>query len=72
MPPARSSISLGIDGQTQGIWTVPAMAMACFGSTGTRACTIAYGCASFIKSRCSARSIHCPPDPDVEATARLQ
>ncbi len=72
MPPARSLISLGINGQTQGIWTVPAMAMACIGSTGTRACTTAYGCAYFIEGRCSARSIHCPPDPDVEATARLQ
>ena len=68
----RSLISLGINGQTLGARSVPAMAMAGFGSTETRACKIACGSESFIARRCSARSLHCPPDSNVEATARLQ
>ena len=39
MPRVRSVISLGVGGQTQGAWTVPAKAMAYFGSTETRAYT---------------------------------
>ena len=61
MPRVRSVISLGVGGQTQGAWTVPAKAMAYFGSTETRAYTIAYGCSFFIESRFGARSIYCPP-----------
>ena len=51
MPRVRSVISLGVGGQTQGAWTVPAKAMAYFGSTETHAYTIAYGCAFFIEGR---------------------
>ena len=67
MPRVRSVISLGVGGQTQGAWTVPAKAMAYFGSTETRAYTIAYGCSFFIESRFGARSIYCPPDLDNES-----
>ena len=71
MPRVRSVISLGVGGQTQGAWTVPAKAMAYFGSTETRAYTIAYGCAFFIESRFGARSIYCPPDLDNESGPRV-
>lgn len=42
MPRVRSVIALGVGGQTQGAWSVPAKAMAYFGSTETRA----YSCAA--------------------------
>ena len=71
MPRVRSVISLGVGGQTQGAWTVPAKAMAYFGSTETRAYAIAYGCAFFIESRFGARSIYCPPDLDNESGPRV-
>ena len=71
MPRVRSVISLGVGGQTQGAWTVPAKAMAYFGSTETRAYTIAYGCSFFIESRFGARSIYCPPDLDNESGPRV-
>ena len=71
MPRVRSVISLGVGGQTQGAWTVPAKAMAYFGSTETRAYTIAYGCSFYIESRFGARSIYCPPDLDNESGPRV-
>ena len=71
MPRVRSVISLGVGGQTQGAWTVPAKALAYFGSTETRAYTIAYGCSFFIESRFGARSIYCPPDLDNESGPRV-
>ena len=37
MPRVRSVIAIGVGGQTQGTWRVPAKAMAYFGSTETRA-----------------------------------
>jgi hypothetical protein len=39
MPRVKSVISLGVGGQTQGVWTVPAKALAYFGSTEVRAYT---------------------------------
>ena len=71
MPRVRSVISLGVGGQTQGAWTVPAKAMAYFGSTETRAYAISYGCSFFIESRFGARSIYCPPDLDNESGPRV-
>lgn len=71
MPRVRSVISLGVGGQTQGTWTVPAKAMAYFGSTETRAYTISYGLAFFVESRFEKRSIYCPPDLDDEAGPRV-
>ena len=71
MPRVKSVISLGVGGQTQGAWTVPAKAMGYFGSTEGRAYTIAYGLAYFIESRFLARSIYCPPDLDNEAGPRV-
>ena len=71
MPRVKSVISLGVGGQTQGAWTVPAKAMAYFGSTETRAYTIAYGLSFFIENRYQARSIYCPPDLDNEEGPRV-
>lgn len=69
-PRARSIIALGVGGQTQGAWSVPARAMGYFGSTETRAYTIAYGCSFFIESAYGKRAIYCPPDMDPEAGPR--
>jgi epoxyqueuosine reductase QueG len=64
MPRVKSVISLGVGGQTQGAWSVPAKAMGYFGSTETRAYTIAYGASFYIESKYGAPSIYCPPDVD--------
>ena len=71
MPKVKSVIALGVGGQTQGAWALPAKALGYFGSTETRAYTIAYGCAFFIENRFGIRSIYCPPDMDVEAGPRV-
>ncbi len=71
MPRVKSVISLGVGGQTQGAWTVPAKAMAYFGSTETRAYSIAYGAAFFIEHKFGVRSIYCPPDMDPDAGPRV-
>ena len=71
MPRVKSVISIGVGGQTQGAWTVPAKAMGYFGSTEGRAYTVAYGLSFFIESRFQARTIYCPPDLDNEAGPRV-
>lgn len=71
MPRVKSVISLGVGGQTQGAWTVPAKALGFFGSTEQRAYTISYGLSFFIEHKFQARSIYCPPDMDPEAGPRV-
>ncbi len=71
MPRVRSVISLGVGGQTQGAWSLPAKALGYFGSTETRAYTISYGCAFFIENRFGKRAIYCPPDMDTESGPRV-
>ena len=71
MPKVKSVIALGVGGQTQGAWALPAKALGYFGSTETRAYTIAYGCAFFIENRFGIRSIYCPPDMDTESGPRV-
>lgn len=71
LPNVRSVISLGVGGQTQGAWTVPAKALAFFGSTEGRAYAAAYGAAFFIENTFGARSVYCPPDLDPEGGARI-
>ncbi len=71
MPRVKSVISLGVGGQTQGAWSVPAKAMGYFGSTESRAYGISYGLAFFIESRFGARAIYCPPDMDPDAGPRV-
>ena len=71
MPRVKSVIALGVGGQTQGAWALPAKALGYFGSTESRAYTIAYGCAFFIENRFGVRSIYCPPDMDTESGPRV-
>jgi len=71
MPKIKSVISLGVGGQTQGAWAVPAKAMGYFGSTETRAYTISYGAAFFIESKYQTPAIYCPPDMDNEKGPRV-
>ncbi len=71
MPRVKSVISLGVGGQTQGAWTIPAKALAYFGSTEVRAYTVAYGLAFMIEGRFGARSVYCPPDLDNEEGPRV-
>ncbi len=71
MPRVKSIVSLGVGGQTQGAWSVPAKALAYFGSTESRAYTISYGLAFFIESRFGRRAVYCPPDLDNEAGPRV-
>jgi epoxyqueuosine reductase QueG len=71
MPRVKSVISLGVGGQTQGAWSVPAKAMGYFGSTETRGYTIAYGAAFYIEGKYQKPSIYCPPDMDNEKGPRV-
>ena len=69
-PRAKSVISLGVGGQTQGAWGVTAKALTFFGSTESLAYKIAYGMAYYIENKFEVRSIYCPPDLDPELGAR--
>ncbi len=71
MPRVKSVIAIGVGGQTQGAWSVPAKAMGYFGSTEGRGYTIAYGCAFMIESKFGRPSIYCPPDMDPDAGPRV-
>ena len=71
MPRVKSVISLGVGGQTQGAWSVPAKAMGYFGSTEGSAYKVAYGAAFYIESKFKARAIYCPPDMDNEYGPRV-
>jgi epoxyqueuosine reductase QueG len=71
MPKVKSVIALGVGGQTQGAWAVPAKALGYFGSTETRAYKIAYGLAFFIEQKYGIRSIYCPPDMDPDGGPRV-
>ncbi len=71
MPRVKSVISVGVGGQTAGVWSLPAKAMAYFGSTETRAYGVAYGAAFFIESRFGAPTIYCPPDMDPDGGPRV-
>jgi epoxyqueuosine reductase QueG len=71
MPRVKSVIAVGVGGQTQGAWSVPAKAMGYFGSTEGRAYTIAYGLSFMLESKFGMRSIYCPPDMDPDAGPRV-
>lgn len=71
MPKVKSVVALGVGGQTQGAWAVPAKALGYFGSTETRAYKIAYGLAFFIEQKFGVRSIYCPPDMDPDGGPRV-
>ena len=71
MPRVKSVIALGVGGQTQGAWAVPSKALGYFGSTESRAYTIAYGLAFYIENKFGLPSIYCPPDMDPDAGPRV-
>ena len=71
MPRVKSVISLGVGGQTQGTWQMPAKAMAYSGSTEVRAYKVAYGCSFFIEQKFGVPSIYVPPDIDPEGGPRV-
>jgi epoxyqueuosine reductase QueG len=70
-PRVKSVISLGVGGQTQGAWQLPAKAMAYSGSTEVRAYGIAYGLAFFIEQKLGAPAVYVPPDMDPESGPRV-
>ena len=70
-PGVKSVISLGVGGQTQGTWQMPAKAMAYSGSTETRAYGVAYGLAFYIEQKFGAPSVYVPPDLDPEGGPRV-
>ena len=67
----KSVISIGVGGQTQGAWQLPAKAMAYSGSTETRAYGIAYGLAFHLEQAFGAPSVYVPPDLDPEGGPRV-
>lgn len=71
MPRVKSVISVGVGGQTQGAWSVPAKALSYFGSTETRAYSCSYSIAFFIENNYGVPSVYCPPDMDNEAGPRV-
>lgn len=71
MPRVKSVIAVGVGGQTQGAWSVPSKALGYFGSTESRAYTIAYGLAFYIENKFGLPSIYCPPDMDPDAGPRV-
>lgn len=70
-PRVKSVISVGVGGQTQGAWQLPAKAMAYSGSTETRAYGVAYGLAFFLEKQFGAPSVYVPPDLDPEGGPRV-
>ncbi len=71
MPKARSAISIGIGGPTQGAWDSSAKTMGFIGSTEAMAYSITYGLAFFIESRLGYKAVYCPPDLDPEFGSRI-
>ena len=71
MPRVKSVIALGVGGQTQGAWQLPAKAMAYSGSTEVRAYSAAYACAFFIEQKFGAPSVYVPPDMDPDSGPRV-
>src|SRR5262245_65168579 len=63
-PRVKSVIALGVGGQTQGAWQMPAKAMAYSGSTEARAYRLAYGLAYFLEQPFGTPSIYVPHDLD--------
>ena len=70
-PRVKSVISLGVGGQTQGAWQMPAKAMAYSGSTEVRAYKVAYGLAFFIEQKLGMPAVYVPPDMDPEGGPRV-
>lgn len=70
-PRVKSVVALGVGGQTQGAWQLPAKAMAYSGSTEARAYKVAYGLAFYLEQKFGAPSVYVPPDLDPEGGPRV-
>ena len=71
MPRARSVISLGVGGATQGAWASSAKTMGFAGDTEKRAYKVAFGLSYYIETVYGYRAVYCPPDLDPEQGARV-
>lgn len=71
MPRAKSVISIGVGGSTQGAWFSSAKTMSFIGDTEKRGYKVAFGLAYYIETLFGYRSIFCPPDMDPEQGARV-
>ena len=71
MPRAKSVISVGVGGSTQGAWFSSAKTMSFIGDTEKRGYKIAFGLSYYLETLFGYRSIFCPPDMDPEQGARV-
>ena len=70
LPRARTVISVGVTGPTQGTWRTPAKVMTSIGTNVSRIYRVAAGLAFRIESAFGHRAIYCPPHVDPELGAR--
>lgn len=71
MPHVKSVISLGVGGNTRGLWGTSAKALAYAGSTERRGYSIAYGLSYYIEHTFGVPAAYVPPDMDQESGARI-
>lgn len=70
LPRARTVISVGVTGPTQGTWRTPAKVMTSIGTNVSRIYRVAAGLAFRIEGAFGYRAIYCPPHVDPELGAR--
>ncbi|MBZ0217903.1 MAG: hypothetical protein K8F25_15200 [Fimbriimonadaceae bacterium] len=70
LPRAKTVISIGVTGPTQGTWRTPAKVMTSIGTNVSRIYRVALGLAFRIEDTYGYRSIYCPPHVDPELGAR--
>jgi len=70
LPRAKTVISIGVTGPTQGTWRTPAKVMTLIGTNVSRIYRVALGLAFRIEDTFGYRSIYCPPHVDPERGAR--
>jgi len=70
LPRARSVISVGVTGPTQGTWRTPAKVMTSIGTNVSRIYRVAMGLAFRLEGEFGYRAIYCPPHVDPELGAR--
>ncbi len=71
LPKARSVISIGVTGPTQGTWAASAKVMTSIGNSVTRIYRAALGLSFYIEREFGFPSIYCPPHPDPAYGARV-
>jgi epoxyqueuosine reductase QueG len=70
LPRAKSVISVGVTGPTQGTWRTPAKVMTSIGTNVSRIYRVAAGLTFQLERIFGARAIYCPPHVDPEFGAR--